>query len=119
VAKIQKAVGVYRNGAIKLEGEVELDEGESVELIILRKGGGVSTSTLYIEHEKGGEKIITQGVCLVESLPSKLSSIELKDAVESLFSPAAPPLMDPGLGRLELYRMILDKLGGDKARSGK
>jgi hypothetical protein len=92
-----------------------LDEGEEVELIIVRKKGGVQTSTLYMEVEKGGEKNIVQGVCLVESLPARIRDIELRDALSALMSPSGP-LLDPSIGKLEFMRMLLDKMQGDRGK---
>ncbi|MCE4606545.1 MAG: hypothetical protein F7B59_04340 [Desulfurococcales archaeon] len=109
MTNVLKADAVYSNGRLELKDTVSLDEGEDVEVIILRKKGGIQTSTLYMEVGKGDEKNIVQGLCMVESIPSRVESFEFRDALAGLIGPS-PSLIDPSLSKLEFYRMLLDKL---------
>ncbi|MCE4615093.1 MAG: DUF104 domain-containing protein [Desulfurococcales archaeon] len=106
---VLKGEAVYRNGKLELREPINIEDGEEVEVIVLRKKGGIQTSTLYMETSKGDEKNIVQGICMVESIPSKIGSFELKDALASLTAPSTP-ILDPELNKLEFYRMLLDKL---------
>jgi len=107
---VLKGDAVYRSGRLELKDSIGLEEGEEVEVIILRKKGGIQTSTLYIETTKGDEKNIVEGICMVESIPSRMQSFEMQDALASLLGPSLP-VIDPGLSKLEFYKMLLDKLG--------
>jgi predicted DNA-binding antitoxin AbrB/MazE fold protein len=106
---VLKGEAVYKEGKLELKEPVNLDNGEEVEVIILRKKGGIQTSTLYMETSQGEKRNIVQGICMVESIPSRIESFELKDALASLMGPTGP-MLDPGLNKLEFYRMLLDKL---------
>ena len=111
MTSVLKAEAVYRDGKLVAKGDLPLDEGEEVELIVVRRKGGVQTSTLYMEMDRGGEKSVIQGVCLVESLPARIHDFELKDALSALMGPGGP-MFDPSIGRLEFMRMLLDKMQG-------
>ncbi len=116
MTNVLRAEAVYRDGKLVAKEKLPLDEGEEVELIVVRRRGGVQTSTLYMETEKGGEKSIVQGVCLVESLPARIQDFELKDTLSALMGPGGP-MLDPSIGRLEFMRMLLDKMQGGRGGS--